>query len=82
MSQKQMNPAANAGRAQKCDCLAAVSSENTTKNDELHLLGDVAGDVVANLSTRRAAWIANRYPVPPCMARALAELVFDKGAAR
>lgn len=84
MTQKTRNPAAlaRADRARKCDCCGAVTYENTTSAHQFQLLGNVAEGVVADLSTARVAWITTRYPVSPQMARALAELAFEKGAAR
>ena len=84
MAQKTRNPAALAcaDRARKCDCFAAVTSENITNPGEFQSLGNAVEGVVADLSTARAAWIMSRFPVTPQTARAVAELAFGKGAAR
>lgn len=64
------------------DCLGAVTSDNITNAHQFQMLRNVAQGGVASLSTRRACWVAARFPVSPQMARAIAELAFGKGAAR
>jgi hypothetical protein len=82
MTEKQSNPAARADRARNGDCWGAITSESNKRHEQVQSLGEIAGDIVADLATRQAAWISSRYRISPMMARALADLVFDRRAVR
>ena len=59
-------------------CVVADTFELTPDHPQFQPLGVAADAVVADLTARRIAWMIARHGVAEPMARALAELAFER----